>query len=91
MTISTVYPIQIPLRKSLSKSMTISGQKGKLTYAITSKGKLSGVKISKTAGTITVPKGTKKGTYKIKVKVTAAGNSNYKSGSKTVTITIKIA
>ena len=46
--------------------------------------------INKKTGKITIKKKTKKGTYKIKVKITAAGNSNYYSGSKTVTFKIKI-
>ena len=48
------------------------------------------IKISK-AGMVTIKKKLRKGTYKIKVKVTAAGNSNYKSSStKTVTFKIKV-
>ena len=34
---------------------------------------------------MTVKNGTKKGTYTIKIKVIAAGNANFKKGSKTVT------
>ena len=41
-------------------------------------------------GKITVAKGTKKGTYSMKVVVTAAGNSYYQSGSKTVKVKVKI-
>ena len=41
-------------------------------------------------GKITVKKNTKKGTYKLKVKVTADGNQNYKSAGKTVTVTVKV-
>ena len=38
-----------------------------------------------------VKKKLKKGTYKVKVKIKAAGNANYKaSGIKTVTFTIKV-
>ena len=48
-------------------------------------------KINETTGRVAVKKGLKKGTYKITVKVKAAGNSNYKaSGYKTVTFTIKV-
>ena len=40
---------------------------------------------------MTVKKGLKKGKYKVKVKVTAAGNANYEaSGAKTVTFTVKV-
>ena len=30
------------------------------------------------------------GTYKLKVKVTDAGNNNYKAGTRTITVTIKV-
>ena len=38
----------------------------------------------------TLKKGIKKGTYKLRVKVTAAGNSNYKAGTRTITVRIKV-
>ena len=41
-------------------------------------------------GKVTVKKGTKKGTYKCKVKVTAKGNTNYKAMTKTVNVTVKV-
>ena len=41
-------------------------------------------------GKVTVRKGLKKGTYKVKVKITSPATKTYKAGSKTVTITIKI-
>ena len=68
-------------------AFTVSKAQGKVTYA-----KASGEKkitIAKN-GAITVKKGLKKGTYKVKVKVTAAGNATYKSATKTVTVTIKV-
>ena len=47
--------------------------------------------IAKKTGKVTVKKCLKKGTYKVKVKVQAAGNGNYKkSAVKTVTFTIKV-
>ena len=55
--------------------------------------KLSGssrLSIARTTGQVTVKKKTKKGTYKIKVKVTAAGTSSYKALSKNVTVTVKV-
>ena len=69
------------------KVMTVSKAQGKVTYA-----KVSGNKkltIAKN-GTVTVKKKTKKGTYKMKVKVTAAGNANYNAGSKVVTVQVKV-
>ena len=68
-------------------SFTKKGQ-GKVTYA-----KASGNKkiiINKKTGKVTVKKKLKKGTYKVKVKVKAAGNSKYKPVTKTVTFKIKV-
>ena len=71
-----------------TKAFTITKAQGTVSFK-----KVSGDKkitITK-AGKITVKKGLKKGkTYSFKVKVTAAGNNNYKAGSKTVTVKIKV-
>lgn len=68
-------------------SFTKKGQ-GTITYT-----KVSGNKkitINKKTGKVTVKKGLKKGTYKIKIKVRAAGNAKYKALTKTVIIKIKV-
>lgn len=68
--------------------------KGSKTYALSSakKGKKSYkkyFKINSKTGKLTVKKGLKKGTYRVMVKVKAAGNANYKaSGAKTATFKI---
>lgn len=71
-----------------SKAFIIKNAKGSVSFR-----KVSGNKkitITK-AGKITVEKGLKKGkTYSFKVTVTANGDKNYKSGSKTVTVKVKI-
>ena len=41
-------------------------------------------------GKVTVKKGLKKGTYKVKVKVTKAATANYKVKTVTKTLTIKV-
>lgn len=46
--------------------------------------------VKKTTGKVSVRKGTAKGKYQVKVKVTAAGNSAYISGSKTVACYIQV-
>lgn len=68
-------------------AFTVTKNQGKLTYAKT-KGN-SKITVS-SAGKVTVKKGLKRGTYAVKVKITAAGNTKYKAGSKTVTLTIKV-
>ena len=66
-------------------AVTVSEAKGTVTYS-----KVSGPKKISVAksGKITVTKGLAKGTYKVKIKVIAAGGTNYKKGSKTITIKV---
>ena len=69
-------------------AFTKNGQ-GKMTYTKASGNKK--IVINKTTGKVTVKKGLKKGTYKVKVKVKAAGNTNYKASAvKTVTFKVKV-
>lgn len=76
---------QVIARKDV---ISLSMKKGAVTYSKT-KGNAK-ITVNKTTGKMTVKKGLKKGTYKVKVKVTDKGNSNYKSKVKTVTVTIKV-
>ena len=69
------------------KAITVSNAKGKVTYK-KSRGNKK-IIVSK-AGKITVKKGLKKGTYSVKIKVTAAGNATYKAKTKTVTVKIRV-
>lgn len=72
----------------VSKVLTVKGAKGKVTYK-----KLKGSKkitISKTSGKVTIKKKLKKGTYSIKVKVSAKGNDEYKAASRTVTFKVRV-
>lgn len=76
----------LPVTKVIA--ITKKGQ-GTMTYT-----KASGnnkITVNKKTGKVTVKKGLNKGTYKIKVKVKALGNKNYKPSSvKTVTFKIKV-
>lgn len=69
-------------------SLKVTNAQGKVTYKKSSGNKK--LTVDKKTGKVTVKKGTKKGTYKIKVKVSAAGNNNYNAFSKTVTIKVKV-
>ena len=76
---------------NVKKAVVVKRNRGKVSYKKTSKAKnLKKFKVNAKTGAITVPQGTKKGTYKLKVKATAKGNANYKSGSKTVTVKITV-
>lgn len=76
-------------KKSVTVSpLTVKKAQGKVSYKKSS-GK-SNITVNASSGKVTVKKGIKKGNYTVKVKVTAKGNNNYKSGAKTATVKIKI-
>ena len=75
------------------KNVTVSALKVTKAQGATSYKKVKGYKnitVNSKTGKLTIKKGQKKGVYSVKVKVTAKGNKNYLSGSKTVTVKIKI-
>ena len=69
-------------------AIDVSDAKGTVTYSKTSGDEH--ITINKSTGDITVASGTPVGTYKIKIKVTAAGNKQYKKGSETATVNITV-
>ena len=75
------------------KAITVSKAQGKVSYKLTNvpKALKKFVKIN-SKGVITISKWAKakKGTYKIKVKISAAGNKNYNSKLINKTVTIKV-
>ena len=46
--------------------------------------------VNSKTGKVTVKKGLKKGTYSVKVKITAKGDKNHNLGTKTITAKIKV-
>lgn len=64
--------------------------KGRVTYSKVAKKSSSKLSINKKTGTVTVAKGTKRGTYKMKVKVRASGNASYNARIRYVTVVIKV-
>lgn len=83
-------------KKSITfKAIKVKNAKGKITYAKVRSGSTKSVfkklKIKKKSGKITLKKGKyKKGTIKLNVKVTAKGNSKYKSKTKSIVVKIKV-
>ncbi|MBR3314789.1 MAG: hypothetical protein IKG18_11700, partial [Atopobiaceae bacterium] len=77
---------------ALANNVIVSNAKGIVTYGNAS-GNVTAKEfiVNSKTGKITIPKGTKKGTYVVKVKVTARGNANWKKGSKTVSFKVKVA
>lgn len=77
--------------KQLKKKKKTFKLKAKATGKVTYK-KVSGsnkIKVNN-KGKVTVKKGTKKGTYKVQVQVTAKATSAYNQATKTQTLTIKV-
>ena len=74
------------LKKAATFSIGVSKAQGKITYTPDKKAKAAKIKVT-SKGAVTVPKKCKKGNYIITVK--AAGNNNYKAGSKNVKIVVK--
>ena len=72
----------------IRKALTVKKAKGKVTYK-KKKGNKK-ITVNKKSGKIKIKKGLKKGTYPVKIKVTAAGTKNYKKGSRTVSVKIKV-
>lgn len=77
--------------QTTGRTLTVKKAVGKVTYKKASSNKaVKKFKVNAKTGKITVPKGTKKGTYTVKVKVTAKGNGSYKAGSKTVAVKVRV-
>ena len=71
-----------------SKVMTVKKNKGKLSFRMLKGNKK--ISINKKTGKITVKKGLKKKTYSVTVKVSAAGDKQYKAGSKKIKVKIRV-
>ena len=76
-----------------AKAVTVSKPRGTVKYALASVSKAKFkkyFKVNAKTGKITVKKGLKKGTYTVKIKVSAAGNGNYLPAAKTVKVIVKV-
>lgn len=79
-------------KKQKVQPLTVSGAQGAVSYKGVGANKKSkkALKINSKTGQITVKKGTKKGTYKMKVTVNVAGNGNYDPYTVVKTVSIKV-
>ena len=76
-------------KQTIKGAIVVKKNRGAVTYAKVNKGSSKVLTISR-KGIITVKKGSPKGAYKIKVKLTAKGDKHYKAGSKTVIVKITV-
>ena len=86
---SATFTVAQLKKKAQSVSLGASvNSKGKLTYK-----KVSGssqITLNAKTGKLSVKKGTKKGTYKVNIRVKAAAKGKYDAGTKNVTVTINV-
>ena len=89
---STVYALASNLKHGKrvvgkSSAFYVTGAKGKVTFAKKSGNKK--IAVAK-GGKVTLKKGLKKGAYRVKVIIKAAGNANYRPLSKVVALKVKV-
>ena len=72
-------------------AVKVKQAKGTLSYKVSVTGKSKKVlKFNTKTQKVTVKKGTGKGTYKIRIRVTAAGNGEFLAGKKTVIVKVRV-
>jgi hypothetical protein len=75
-------------KQTVARPLKVSNAKGAVSYKkVGGSAKLS---VNAKTGKVTVAKGLKKDKYALKIRVTAKGTANYKSGSKTVTTAVYV-
>ena len=74
----------------VAKAFKITGAKGSLSFKKANKVGAKKIAIGK-GGKVVVKEGLATGTYKVKVKVIAKGNANYKKATKNLTLKIKVS
>ena len=77
----------------LDRENTVSNVKGTKSFKLVgvTKSKFKKYfKVNAKTGKIQVKKKLKKGTYKVKVKVTASGDTMYKAGSEVASVRVKV-
>lgn len=73
----------------------VTGAQGATRYKLLSaklkaKSRKSRFKVNATTGTVTVKKGTARGAYKLKIRVSSAATPNYTAAAKTVSVTVTV-
>ncbi len=86
----TVKTKKLKNAKVTVKAITVKKANGAVKFSKIAGKSSNRLTVNSKTGKITVKKGTKKGTYKIKIKISAKGTKNYKPKSVTKTIKIKV-
>ena len=75
-------------KKIAVSPLAVTKAQGSVSYA--KKGGSKALSVNKKSGKVTVKKGTKTGTYRMTVAVTAKGDGNYEAATKEVTVKVKV-
>lgn len=87
----TVKFKKVKKKARVLKALSITGAIGTVSYAnVSTLKKLKKFKVNTSTGKITVPKGIKRGTYKVLVRVTASGDLTHEAATQTVTCKVKV-
>ena len=81
---------KVKKKKQAVKNLKVTGAQGTVSYKnVSTQKKAKKFKVN-AKGVLTVPKKTKKGTYTVKVQVTASGDATHDSATKVVTFKVKV-
>lgn len=81
---------KVKKKKQVVKNLKVSGAQGQVTYKNASTQKKAKKFKVNAKGALTVPKKTKKGTYTVKIQVTASGDASHDPSTKVVTFKVKV-
>lgn len=77
-------------KKTFKRAIVVKKAVGQVSYAKVSKGSSKRLTVDESSGAVTVKKGTRAGTYKVKAVVTATGSFKYKYASETVAVKVRV-
>lgn len=92
-TVAIVKYKKLRKKAQIVNAIVVDSPQGEVSYQLTgiNKAKFKKYfKVNPSTGRITIRKKLKKGSYALKVQVSAAGNSNYTAGTEEVTVSIKV-
>ena len=89
-TAKRIRAARLKKKARFTSKVKVKGAKTKVTYKRLKKGSSPRLAINPKTGKIKVRRGTPKGTYRIKIKVTAVKTAKFRAASKVVTIKVKV-
>ena len=82
--------IRTKVNRPAEQVYTIQDNVGDLSFKKAGKAGGKKITVNKKTGKMTFKKGLKKGKYKVMVKINAAGDDNYKAGTSTVKVKVRV-